>query len=162
MKIYFLRHATAVDEAATDELRELTPEGMDEARRAGRALNKLRIKPHHIISSPLVRAWQTAEMAAESMRFKKQIIRSDAMKNGVSTDALLRVLRRKGKDAEIVIVGHSPSMIIHLAALIGSGGEDRIALSKGGMACVDLPNGAGIGRLKWLLRKPHINAIASL
>src|SRR5471032_1567767 len=63
MKLYLLRHATAVDIASSDAQRELTREGREEARIASAALTELSVKLSHILTSPLMRAHQTAEIA---------------------------------------------------------------------------------------------------
>ncbi len=65
MKLYLLRHGTASDLASSDAERELTREGEEEAQIAGSALAELGVKPSHILSSPLARARQTAEIAAQ-------------------------------------------------------------------------------------------------
>jgi len=69
MKLYLLRHATAVDVALSDAERELTREGREEARIAGAALAELGVKVSHILTSPLVRARQTAEIVAKVLKF---------------------------------------------------------------------------------------------
>jgi phosphohistidine phosphatase len=71
MKLYLLRHATAADMAPSDAKRELTHEGREEARIAGEALAKLGVRPSHVLSSPLTRARQTAEIAAKALSFPK-------------------------------------------------------------------------------------------
>lgn len=68
MKLYLLRHGTASDLASSDAERELTREGEEEAQIAGSALAELGVKPSHILSSPLARARQTAEIAAQASR----------------------------------------------------------------------------------------------
>ena len=73
MKLYFLRHASASDVAPSDAERKLTKEGEEEARIAGAALAELGVKPAHIFSSPLVRARQTAEIAARELEFSGDI-----------------------------------------------------------------------------------------
>src|SRR5580698_564113 len=85
MKLYLLRHATAVDIASSDALRELTKEGREEARIAGAALAELGVKLSHFFSSPLVRARQTAEIAAKALKFPGKVEILDELENGSST-----------------------------------------------------------------------------
>jgi phosphohistidine phosphatase SixA len=80
MKLYLLRHATAEDAAASDAARELTRDGREEARIAGQALVALGVKPDHILTSPLVRARQTADLVAKNKFGAHQV--SDELQNG--------------------------------------------------------------------------------
>ena len=160
MKLYLLRHATASDAALSDEKRELTREGQQEARIAGEALAKLGAKPISILSSPLVRARQTAEIAAKALKFSKDIQLIDELKNGSSTAFLLKALKACGSDGEVVMVGHMPSLAEHLAAFIGAESAHSLAVGKGGVACVELEGlRVGTGQLRWLMRLQQLRAV---
>src|SRR5580704_4937066 len=106
MRLYLLRHATAVDIASSDALRELTKEGREEARIAGAALAELGVKPSHVFSSPLVRARQTAEIAAKVMKLPITVEVLDELENGTSTASLLKTLKSLSSLTEILLVGH--------------------------------------------------------
>ncbi len=161
MKVYFLRHATASDEARTDEERELTREGKREAHVLGAALVRMGAKPIHIFSSPLVRAWQTARMVAKVMQFSSKVEELSELKNETSTSALLRVLRSCDQDQEIFLVGHAPSLPQHMAALVGAKRFNGFALGKGGAACVEWPaSRLGEGQLIWLMRQKQLRLVA--
>jgi phosphohistidine phosphatase len=161
MKLYLLRHATASDVAPSDAERELTPEGEGEARIAGLALAELGVKPSHILSSPLVRARQTAEIAARAMKFRGEIELLDELTNGTSTPTLLKVLQSYSSQDEILLVGHMPSLSEHLAALIGSKSPQGLPLGKGSVACVDVDEiRPGRGQLRWLLRQKQLGKIS--
>src|SRR5690242_17854927 len=135
MKLYFVRHATASDIAPSDEERELTREGKEEARIVGAALAELGVKPSHVLTSPLVRARQTAKIAAERMKFAGELEVLDELTNGTSTPSLLKALRSYASAHEIILVGHMPSLSEHLAAIIGAGNATGLAFGKGGVAC---------------------------
>ena len=161
MKLYLLRHATATDVAPNDEARELTRDGKEEARIAGEALAQLGIKPSYVLSSPLVRARQTAEIAAKALKFSKEIKLIEELENNASTTALLKGLRSCASDSEILLVGHMPSLAEHLAAFIGAESADGLALGKGGVAYVELePLRAGAGQLRWLMRQKQLREVA--
>jgi len=160
MKLYFVRHATASDVAPSDEERELTREGKEEARIAGAALAELGVKPSHVLTSRLVRARQTAKIAAEQMRFSGELEPIDELVNGASTPSLLKALRPHASANEIILVGHMPSLSEHLAAIIGAGSATGLALGKGSVACVELDQlRAGAGQLRWLMRQKQLREI---
>src|ERR1017187_8054270 len=71
MKLHLVRHGTASSVAPTDAERELTSDGREEARIAGAALAELDVSASYILSSPLVRARQTAEIVAEALKLNK-------------------------------------------------------------------------------------------
>ena len=161
MKFYFLRHATASDNAPTDAARELTKEGKQEARVLAVALAKLDVKPSRIFTSPLARARQTAEIVAKVMKLSDEVELLDELKNEGNSVALLRVLRSCAQDESILLIGHVPSLPQHIAFLIGARNADGFPLGKGGAACVELlALRAGAGRLQWLLRQKQLRLIA--
>ncbi len=161
MKLYFLRHATAVDVASSDAARELTKEGREEARIAGAALAELGVKPAHIVSSPLVRARQTAEIAAKQLKFAGDVEILDELANDTSTAALLKALKSRGNTGELLLVGHMPSLSEHIAVLIDTESAGGLPLGKGGAACVELDRlHAGAGALRWLMRQKQLAKIS--
>jgi phosphohistidine phosphatase len=161
MKLYFLRHASASDVAPSDAERELTREGREEARIAGKALTELGVKPSFILSSPLARAQQTAEIAGKALEFSKDIELVDELKNDASTPSLLKALKSRASEGDILLVGHMPSLSEHMATLIGAGDAQGIPLGKGGVACVELDQlRAGAGQLRWVMRQKQLREIA--
>lgn len=161
MKLYLLRHAAATDVAPSDERRELTREGREEARVAGEALAKLGVKPSYVLSSPLMRARQTAEIAAKVLSFSKEIELIEELKNNASTTALLKALKSCASGSEILLVGHMPSLAEHLAAFIGAKTPQGLPVDKGAVASVELEAlRAGAGQLRWLMRQQQLRAVA--
>ncbi len=160
MKLYFLRHATASHIAASDDARELTSAGEEEARMLGLALAKLGAAPDQILSSPLCRAVQTAKTVAEQAASVKEIVQIAELRNGVSTSEVLQHLA-KYQANEIFLVGHAPSLPQHISMLIGAAGREAVALGKGSVACVEVDIlRAGAGQLRWLLRQKQLRLIA--
>jgi len=161
MRLYLLRHATASDVAPNDDERELTQEGREEARVAGVALARMGVKPSHILSSPLVRARQTAEIAAKALKFSKDIELADELENGISTAALLKALQSCASNGPVLLVGHMPSLSEHLAAFIGSENVQSLPMGKGSVACVEIePLRSGTGQLLWLMRQEQLRHVA--
>jgi len=161
MKLYFLRHATAADVAPSDAERPLTGEGREEARIAGRALAKLGAKPGQILTSPLLRARQTAELAAQELHYRDEVAVFDELRNGQHTRSLLAALRHFDGVREFLLVGHMPSLADHIAELLGAGNSANLSLGKGAVVCIEtaqlLP---GRGELRWFLRQKQLRLLA--
>jgi phosphohistidine phosphatase len=161
MKLYFLRHGSASDVAPSDAERKLTKEGEEESRVAGAALTEIGVKPAHILSSPLVRAQQTAGIAAKQLGFTGALELLNELLNGASTGALLTALQPHSDASEILLVGHMPSLSEHIAALIDAKSADGLPLGKGGIACVELEQlRPGSATLRWLMRQKQLAAIS--
>jgi len=146
MKLYFLRHGKAdwPDWDRPDDERPLTKQGKKEMRRVAELLRELEVEPALILSSPLPRALQTAEIVAE--RLSIELKQDPALAPGFSRANLQKILSRTRK-RDLMIVGHEPDFSMTITALTGG----RIKLAKGGLARVDLDNPAGDGRLVWLI-----------
>ena len=106
-------------------------------------LKALDVSLDHILSSPLPRARQTADIVAE--RFKLHVHEDEMLANGFNSQSLQQLLQEYSVD-NIMIVGHEPSFS-HVVAEV-TGGECK--LSKGGVALVDMDEKTMKGRLLWL------------
>ena len=147
MKLYFLRHAEASYDAPSDDVRPLTPHGIERTRTAARVLRKLNIAPQHIFSSPRVRAQQTAEIVARELGVDVEI--SEEVNFGFSIESVLTLLGGVGDDVdEVMFVGHNPSMSEVVSELTGA----ELSLRKSGLARVDVSSATSLdGELVWLI-----------
>lgn len=162
MKLYLLRHASAADVAPSDTERELTREGREEAQIVGAALAELGVRLSHILSSPLLRARQTAEIAAKVLKFPDDVEFLEELANNTTTAALLKALKPFASAGEILLVGHMPALSEHLAALIGAESAQAFPLGKASVACIELEQlRAGTGQLRWLMRQKQLREIAA-
>ena len=163
MRLYLIRHATASHLAASDEARALTKEGHDEAGLAGRALRVLGARPDHILTSPLTRASETANILAHSLHLTKKVKVLKELANDHSFASLLRALQPFHKDSELVLIGHEPSMSEHLAGFLGVRRAEVFPLGKASIACVETHAlEPGTGRLLWLVRQKLLRCLATL
>ena len=140
MRLLIIRHAAAVERGTpgiADDDRPLTPGGEKKFERAARGLAEAASRPDAILSSPLPRAWRTAEIAAAA--FGKLTPQKAPALLGGGIDDLARALAGYGADATVAIVGHEPHLSGLLADLVGSGRAERLAFRKGGVALVDVP-----------------------
>jgi len=145
MQLYFLRHGEADWPGWTkpDDERPLTDFGKKEVRQVGRFLNRLKVKPNWVVSSPLPRALQTAEVAAQQLKTK--VRQDEALEPGFGIGELRTLLKRHGSKA-LMLVGHEPDFTSVISALTGA----SLKLSKAGVALVDFDPETEKGRLLWL------------
>ena len=162
MKLHLVRHATASDAGPSDAQRELTREGKEEARIAGAALAKLDVRVSYVLSSPLVRARQTAEIVSEALKLNKDDVELlPELGNNASTASLLKALRPYALASEIILVGHMPSLAEHLAVMIGVTNGRGFALGTGSVACIELQQlRAGAGQLRWLMSQKQLRQVS--
>lgn len=162
MKLYFLRHGTAEDEAASDEARELTALGLEEARIAGQALATFRAKLSLVLSSPLIRARQTAALAAQACPCAPAPTVIDELLNGYDTGDLFRAIRPTAGEGDVLLVGHMPSLAGHVARAVGTQPAPGFSLGKGALACVELDRlRCGEGSLRFLMRQRQLRELVA-
>ena len=145
MQLYFLRHGEADWPQWTkpDDERPLTDFGKKEVRQVAKFLNRLGVKPGLVVSSPLPRALQTAEIAAEQLKTKLR--QDEALEPGFGITELRTVLKRHHSRV-LMLVGHEPDFSSVISALTGA----SLKLSKAGVALVDFDLETEKGRLLWL------------
>jgi phosphohistidine phosphatase len=140
MKLYLIRHSNAVEpgtsEYEDDSQRPLTEKGREKMRKIASALKDLGIAPDLILSSPFVRAAQTAEILAKIMKYKKDIACSESLIPVSNTDTLIGEINEKYTVDELVLVGHEPSLSALVGTLTGAGPEIAINLKNGGVCCL--------------------------
>ena len=146
MKLYFLRHGLAdwPEWDKPDDERPLTEDGKREMYRIAQFLRELNVAPSVVLSSPLPRAWQTAEIAADAIGVK---LREEPALAPGFTATKLRALLKGAKGADVMLVGHEPDFSAAIRTLTGG----TVKLGKGGLARVDLDDEATSGRLIWLV-----------
>jgi len=125
--IWLLRHGDAEDGAGKpDADRELTKKGRRQARDAGRALKALGETIDACLTSPKVRARETAEIASEELGIE---VEEDGRLAGGDFDPL-QLAEGRG---EVLLVGHEPDFSSAVALVTGS----RVKMKKGGLAAID-------------------------
>ena len=151
IELYFLRHAHAGDPEAwtgDDAARPLSDKGEKQAERLGTFLAGVGFKPDAIISSPKLRAAQTAEIVARHLGVPYST--DDRLGHALDLAALETLLRDAGDPSRPVVAGHDPDFSELVAELLGS---DGIPMSKGALARIDVerPLRSGSGTLRWLV-----------
>ena len=163
MILYIVRHGIAVDRAdpnsPPDPERPLTARGVKKTRLAALGAAKLGIRPDAFITSPLIRAVQTAEIFAEALGFAPGRIRtSDELKPTANPAEFLKELSRF-KVKEVMCFGHAPHLDTLMAQLAGARGVFT-SLKKAGIACFERRGAQGRWELVWLMTPKTLRQLA--
>jgi phosphohistidine phosphatase len=150
MKCYLLRHGLAADPErweGRDADRPLTREGKERMAREAETIAALSLDLNALVTSPLLRAKQTAEIVAAELGMQ---VESDARLGiGFDVRALHEILAQRREASAILLVGHEPGMSLTIGAAIGGA---RVILKKGGLACVEFNDVENLyGELLWLV-----------
>jgi len=122
MIIHVVRHAEAIErnENVPEEHRFLTVRGRKRFRKIAKSMRKLGINPEVILSSPLIRAVQTADILSERLRHQGELQVTRLLAPGFRPKALDELLSAHAQAEEIAIVGHEPDLGIVTQALFAS------------------------------------------
>jgi phosphohistidine phosphatase len=156
MNLLVMRHAQAIDlgqnGVADDESRYLTPAGQRQAAEMASALRSRGVRIEGLITSPLVRARQTAEIVAQVYGLgHDSLLQTDHLAPGLSCRKLAKYLRQHASD-HAILFGHEPDLGIFTSWLIGSK-RAHVRFAKGGVALIETDDDLerGSGELRWLL-----------
>ena len=138
MKLYFLRHADAL-EGADDAARPLSPHGRKEAFEVGRFLKRAGIEFEAAYSSPLVRAKETAEIVLDICGSAKLHVTAELL-NETSEAKFDEWLKGIPDANHVCLVGHAPSLAERVRQLLGITATDALRLQKGALACLETEN----------------------
>lgn len=151
--LYFLRHGKAGhgDPAdPTDHERELTNAGVADLRAAAAVWRRLNLRPDLVISSPLPRALQTAELLVEGLGLSRSPVVDDRLCPGADWADMARAMTADRDARRVMFVGHEPDLSMAVELLTGA---RAVRMRKAGLACVEFPGipEPGAGELAWLL-----------
>ena len=152
MLLYLLRHAEAAPYCENDFSRALTPKGIAQASRIGEFLAAHEILPDLILTSPVTRARETAEIVAEKLGGDPAPTHAPWLACGMNLDTALLELSAYVKLDSVMIVGHEPDFSSLVASLIGLQSSSSINLSKASLTAIELARFApGNGILRFFL-----------
>lgn len=120
MELYLVRHAEAVEqtEGLDDQVRWLTPRGRKLQQRAAARLHKKQVRPELVITSPLTRAVQTAELLLPELGRRTKLIADNRLSADATVEGLLELLKEQGAVEQLLLVGHEPLLSGLAAALL--------------------------------------------
>jgi len=140
MQIYILRHAIAVPRGTPgypNDDRPLTEEGIEKMVLGAKGIKEIAGSFDLIISSPLIRALDTAKITAEATRYENQIIVTEYLLPGSPQRSLFKFLADYKHLEKILLVGHEPHLRYFASKLLGSD-EPVIEFKKGGICRIDV------------------------
>lgn len=144
MKLYLVRHAIAEEVETTgsedDSLRPLTEKGRDKMQKIAHALKDLGVEPDLIVSSPYVRASQTASVLAKELKYKEEIAYSDFLVPMGEPNDMIGEINEKYSVDELMLVGHEPNLSALASVLLAGNPDISINVKKGGVCCLSVDN----------------------
>jgi phosphohistidine phosphatase len=157
MNLYIIRHAIAVEEGTPeyedDSQRPLTDKGKKKMRQIARGLRALGVDFDLILSSPYVRARETAEILAEVSRTKADVALSENLIPMGDPDLLISEMNEKYNANSVALVGHEPFLSALIGLLVSENASLDITLKKGGVCrlSVDDLHHTRKATLEWLI-----------
>lgn len=155
MQIYIVRHGIAIDRAdpksPPDPERYLTDDGVEKTKQVAKGVVAMGATADLLLSSPYVRAMQTAEIFADELEYSRQKIRrTDLLLPGAETSMLFRELAKDKQSSTIFLFGHAPHLDELIATAVGSK-HHLTSLKKAGVALLELKRvSPPSGEIVWL------------
>ena len=168
MELFVIRHAIAEPlgrrNEFTDEKRALIVEGRNRMREVVKGLIKLGVEFDLILTSPLARAVETAEIIATAVGLsKKEIKQSVNLAPGASAEHLFAEIKSHAGVEAIALIGHQPDLGGLISRIIQSGGGAlSIQLKKGSVCCLSVTETVPTlrGDMVWLLTPRQLRLVA--
>ncbi len=163
LELYLVRHGVAAERGADypdDSKRPLTSDGISRMRKEAKALAALGVDFDLIVSSPLVRTKQTADILAQAVPSQPSVTTSDALAPAGTPTAVFQELSKHMRKARIALVGHEPNIGELAARLIGS--RTPIEFKKGAICRIDFEvfPPKGHGHLRWFVTPRMLRKLA--
>ena len=161
-ELYLIRHGIAEargDAWPDDAKRPLTEDGISRLKKEARGLARLNVAFDVILTSPLVRTRQTAEVFAGALDSRPALVNAESLAPGGTYAALVADLEKHARKHSIALVGHEPGIGELAARLIGS--RHPIEFKKGAVCRIDLDEvpPSGPGDLRWMLTPKILRGI---
>jgi phosphohistidine phosphatase len=166
MNLFILRHASAGTRRtnpAVDVKRPLDKDGKRQCMQLAHVLNALTVNFDLIVSSPLKRSLQTAQLVGTETGYETPILISNALSPGATYTQFQRLLHECATYENVMVVGHNPNITTFLNHLLSGNGHDgphnqpRIRLRKGSIARLSMQRGPAT--LQWLVDPRVVKAL---
>jgi phosphohistidine phosphatase len=163
LELYLIRHGVAAERGEDypdDSKRPLTNAGISRLKKEAKALDEIGVAFDHIITSPLLRTKQTADIFAESLKSKPSVSSSDALAPAGTSTAVIQELAKHMRKGRIALVGHEPNIGELAGRLIGA--RMPLEFKKGGICRIDFEvfPPKGVGQLRWFVTPRMLREIA--
>jgi phosphohistidine phosphatase len=154
MEIYLLRHGIAEETGlgGRDSERALTAEGREKLRRVLKRAHTAGVRPGVILASPYKRALETAQIAAETLEYRGEIVKTPALAPNASPEEAWNEIGSRRSESAILLASHEPLMSSMVAFLLSTP-TLQVDMKKGALVRVDCDRfgPAPQGMLKWML-----------
>jgi phosphohistidine phosphatase len=166
MNLYLLRHGIAVakddPKITTDEERPLTKKGVKRMRKAAKGLRALKIDFDRILTSPLVRARETAEIVARAAKLEKRLEEIHELAPQTPVEELVSSLAAYRESENILLVGHEPLLSETASFLLTKEKSVRMQLKKGGVCCMEIATlpAESTAMLQWMMTPRQLRMLA--
>jgi phosphohistidine phosphatase len=164
MNLFILRHASAGTRRVNpllDLKRPLDKEGKRHCLHLGMILNAMNLNFDLIVSSPLKRSLQTAQLVGTETGYESKILISNALAPTATLEQFQRLLRECAQYENLLVVGHNPNITTFVGALIGTPITDtarpRVRIRKGSLARLTMQRGPAT--LQWLMEPRIVRAL---
>jgi len=164
MNCVLLRHGIAVERdewEGQDADRPLTELGAKRVAQVAAGLTQLDVHPTHVLSSPLVRAIETAKIMHSSLRIRSAVRIVDELLPDASPDGLLSIFRDLPPESCVLCIGHEPQLGIASSVFLSGRARASFPLKKAGACLIELPvpPKSGRGVLRWWLTPNQLRTI---
>ena len=164
MDCLLLRHGIAVERdewEGPDTDRPLTEKGKQRMREVAAGLNRLEVQPTHVLSSPLIRAIETAKIAHRSLRVRSAVHIVDELLPDAPPDRLLSILHDLPPESCVLCVGHEPHLGMAASVMLTGKPSTAFPFKKAGVCLIELsiPAKPGRGVLRWWLTPGQLRAM---
>jgi len=153
MKIIFVRHAQAIERADNleDAARYLSPEGRFQFRKSAKTMRDDGLAPNLILTSPYLRAVQTADILAEKISYIGSLIPVEELAPGFDMEGLKQLVTSYKPVKELVLVGHEPDLSSLISQLLSL--HEGFTLHKGAgvKLCIDPEDPCSTASFKWMI-----------
>ena len=152
MNLYLMRHANAGvfrENPALDAKRALVKDGKEQCMVMARMLSALKVQVDVVVSSPLKRALQTAQLVATELGYEAKVEISPALKPGADFAAFQLLMEKYADHEGVLAVGHNPELFQFLGRLVTGNGGAAVRMRKGSIARIDVDRHPAL--LQWLI-----------
>ena len=165
MELYFLRHAMAAEPGTVDithdSERPLTSEGIEKMKEEARGMQCMGLTFDQVVSSPYMRAAETAEIVTKGLKFKGKIKFTDLLIPNAEFKTFFKLLKEFQVDDKVLLVGHLPSLEEFTSRLISGQSTAAMDYKQGSLCRIDMPPTIvpGVtGQLKWFLAPKQLRS----
>jgi phosphohistidine phosphatase len=164
MDCLLMRHGIAVERVeweGADTDRPLTERGAKRVAQVAAGLNRLGAQPTHVLSSPLIRAIETAKIVHRSLRVRSAVQIVEELLPDAPPDRLLSILHDLQPEACVLCIGHEPQLGMTASFMLSGRATASFPLKKAGACLIEVPMPVKPGRgvLRWWLTPDQLRAI---